>query len=439
MGSSLVFLMAVAAVVGTLAKFGLIALGVGCIAFVLLAFPARRASWTMAGVIGLIVAAVLAAEWLGWQAWYRRFSTTTWEQFLTLDMRVPFWRRALPLLGTFPWFGTGFGTFASALVSFQRVGGYTLSQHLLNDYLEITVETGWLGLALWAAGVGGFFLIQFRRLRRESSYFKRYVGFGLWCGLIAFMSHAWLISNLSDPCNAFYFVLFLGLSIAVSQENDGGLSEQPREAKVSLRPSGRAEEVLIVGLVALSLFYFVKGSTEKFALREGPSETALLRAQRYEPDNADVLFQLARHRRPAVARGVAKDAARMQALDEARAWMEKAVRENPYHAVYRSVYADILLELGRPSEGDRTYHELAEKIPYDSELQVSYAFYCFTWADGISHLAEREKIMERGADLYRRAYAGNPQFSRELRLLKQASLPEALRSAVEARLVAIEK
>lgn len=157
---------------------GLLALGVAAVfPLLLLSLLTWRIRVAMAVVLALSVSASLT--FIDSFAW-RRLSTTA-AQFAARDLngRFDVWGLALSLFESHPWRGIGGGTFAATTGSRQ-----TLSITGHNSFIEVLVENGGIGLALFLAVIVSVAKKRYRASRMEAA---------LWMVVLA----AWAITNLS--------------------------------------------------------------------------------------------------------------------------------------------------------------------------------------------------------------------------------------------------
>jgi O-antigen ligase len=80
------------------------------------------------------------------------------EDSHTLAGRLPLWELLLEYIGKRPWLGYGWGAFWTA----DRIGDISADQNWSigsahSSYLEMALQTGWVGFALLLAAVGGAF------------------------------------------------------------------------------------------------------------------------------------------------------------------------------------------------------------------------------------------------------------------------------------------
>ncbi len=154
------------------------------------------------------------------------------ERFLlvgeNLPSRTELWKDVLVMIGDFPLFGTGLGTFAYAYppykVSVEKPLVYLYAH---NDYLQLIAETGVLGFASLMAALGIFLYASLKSLTRlagEEDYFRFFILLGALTGIFSILLHSFVDFNLQIPSNAFYFSFLIGLSAAAGSggETAGG-------------------------------------------------------------------------------------------------------------------------------------------------------------------------------------------------------------------------
>ncbi|MCQ9205432.1 MAG: O-antigen ligase family protein, partial [Omnitrophica bacterium] len=102
--------------------------------------------------------------------------------------RFEMWKSALTMFKESPFFGKGLGTFMDYLSQHTHLG----YQYAHNCYLQILAETGILGLFsfLWATGL--VVVRTYRKLIRKFDV----LFLGLFCGLLAFLIHAFFDTQL---------------------------------------------------------------------------------------------------------------------------------------------------------------------------------------------------------------------------------------------------
>jgi O-antigen ligase/tetratricopeptide (TPR) repeat protein len=116
----------------------------------------------------LVVAGVGMAlsAWFGFNVLKDRLATFGTGQ--AFESRVPLWLRSLPIVPNYPIWGTGYGTFAYVEPMYRKDASTTdllfWYDHAHNDYLEILVEGGIVGLSLSVLALAAIYRLGFRAL-----------------------------------------------------------------------------------------------------------------------------------------------------------------------------------------------------------------------------------------------------------------------------------
>jgi O-antigen ligase len=131
-------------------------------------------------------------------------------------MRPTVFQNTVEMIGSYPLFGTGLGTYMYAYAMYEResLGGRVVD-HAHNDYLELLAESGVaaaLSLILFGFGVLGYLFVSWMRRR---DYLVRGVVLGCVAGAAAVLIHSFMDFNLHIPANAVYFAALLALGLRV--------------------------------------------------------------------------------------------------------------------------------------------------------------------------------------------------------------------------------
>jgi len=127
--------------------------------------------------------------------------------------RTVFWENITPIVGDFPVFGTGLGTFVHVYPSYDRTGGEMLLTHAHNDYLELMSETGLLGFFLLAGAVAWILVQSFRVWGTRRNLEIKGLAMGGLVSCVVMLVHSFTDFNLHIPSNSLLFAVILALTV----------------------------------------------------------------------------------------------------------------------------------------------------------------------------------------------------------------------------------
>jgi len=126
------------------------------------------------------------------------------------------WGKVVEIIGDYPLFGTGLGTFASIYPAYDESGKSVRYSHAHNDYLEYLSELGVVGLILLLGGlvfiVVSSFLIW--RVRRHPEV--KGLALGGIVAVVAILIHSITDFNLHIPANMVLFTVILALILVTA-------------------------------------------------------------------------------------------------------------------------------------------------------------------------------------------------------------------------------
>ena len=139
------------------------------------------------------------------------------ERFLRISKettRLDAWRDSMAMIKDHP-LGIGLSAFKQVFPVYN-VSNFSDSQflYLHSDYLQLLVETGWIG---FLALVGGFYIFlvksifKIRHMRLHSDPLRFFLSIGALSGLVSIAFHSFFDFNLHMPANCVYFVMLIGI------------------------------------------------------------------------------------------------------------------------------------------------------------------------------------------------------------------------------------
>lgn len=135
------------------------------------------------------------------------------EESLQERMLIP--KLSLQLLEASPWVGTGAGTYYLRLAPIKPAGFPHLWDHAHNDYVEVAIDTGLVGLALLLLPAAATLVRAVRLLRDSEPRLHRGVGVAALMALLCLGLHSLVDFNLQIPANAMTLVVLMALPWAV--------------------------------------------------------------------------------------------------------------------------------------------------------------------------------------------------------------------------------
>ena len=157
-----------------------------------------------------------------------------WDRFMQLgehvdrahdENRLTMLEDSLKMVRQRPLLGWGFGTFAVVYPSFRSFYTDLRVNAAHDDFLELTVETGFAGLAL----VIGFLYLLYRSGARGARHWRREAQAGMrlaaLIGCTGLIVHSFSDFNLQVPANAAMF--FVLAAIATANDPEGAALRQP--------------------------------------------------------------------------------------------------------------------------------------------------------------------------------------------------------------------
>ena len=172
-----------------------------------------RQPWIGPAIRSTFLVVIALAVVVGIGSTIRRFAL---DDVLHED-RPLYWANTLDIVGDFPLFGTGLGTYASAYGAYEKGSSSEMElRHAHNDYLEALAELGAVGTAL-LLGVILYIAVQaFLTWRSRRSTQARGLALGGIISLAGAGVHAATDFNLHVPANAVLLTVILGLTLVMA-------------------------------------------------------------------------------------------------------------------------------------------------------------------------------------------------------------------------------
>jgi O-antigen ligase len=206
--------------------------GIACgfIGFLTYWFMARRGIRMMASqsrllMGGIVVLLAVYTMSIGIGPVMKRFLAIAGDSSSRLDI----WRDSLPMVIDYP-LGIGLKGYADVFKVYQHtfVSNKTVI-YAHNDYLQLLIETGWIG---FIALLGSFLVFLVRCARRIHKLDFReyplhfYLAVGAFSGLVSIAVHSLFDFNLQIPADGLYFVVLIAILSACTGQVKAELHEK---------------------------------------------------------------------------------------------------------------------------------------------------------------------------------------------------------------------
>ena len=142
-------------------------------------------------------------------------------------IRITLWKEALHIWKDFPLTGSGLNTYARISPQYKSCADGGIYPH--NSFLQMAAETGVLGLGafLWILFV--FFKEGWRHIEQHKSFLV----LGLLSGILAFLVHSFVDSNLYQLQLVVLLWFMMGLTVAIMKLEQDGSEYDRRKGAIS--------------------------------------------------------------------------------------------------------------------------------------------------------------------------------------------------------------
>lgn len=181
-------------------------------AVIVFAFFYWRSKRTNAAMRTIMIAAVLSSIFVGAFSYERIQSRSVVEA--TDAIRLQIVRDSVRLLEAHPILGSGLGTFTAVYPEVRTFPTNLFVNAAHNDYVQLTVETGFVGML---SALGFLYLVfrnALRTIHRKNRGWASAVSLAAMVGCVALLVHSLFDFNLEIPANAATFAFLAGLASA---------------------------------------------------------------------------------------------------------------------------------------------------------------------------------------------------------------------------------
>ncbi len=147
------------------------------------------------------------------------------DRFFTLasdgSSRINIWRDSLQIIRDHP-LGIGLHNYADVIEIYNQRGTHEKTiGYAHNDYLQLLIETGWVGFVSLIGAMVAFLIRCTQRIGRlnfRKDPLRFYVAVGAFSGITSIAVHSLFDFNLQIPANCVYFVVLMAILSACTQQ-----------------------------------------------------------------------------------------------------------------------------------------------------------------------------------------------------------------------------
>jgi cell division protein FtsW (lipid II flippase) len=148
-----------------------------------------------------------------------RFADLPRTEGVSSNTRVQIWTDAVHLMGNYPLFGCGAGSFGSCFLRYKTVAPMVTIDYAHNDYIQVLCEFGMIGFAVGSVLIMRLVTLTIRQARRANSISERYLAIGCLGSIVAILLHSLVDFNMYVPANGLAFAWVLGMSTGSSSHS----------------------------------------------------------------------------------------------------------------------------------------------------------------------------------------------------------------------------
>ncbi len=233
------------------------------------------------GLVIMLVFVLLlfSVGWFGWEPVFERFGRLRGASGDISDLRVDLWKDSLGIIGRFPVFGTGFGSYVHVYKVFGSISNGRIVDHAHNDYLELLVEGGLVGSALAGWFLAAVFIRTARALAVRMEPYSIYLALGALAGMAYFLFHGFTDFNLHIGANGLYFFFLAGLAVSAAHT-------RIRRDGTYLKGMGRPFPAKHLALAALAALLVTGANAGVITAKSGFSSVEDMELDRHTPAEA---------------------------------------------------------------------------------------------------------------------------------------------------------
>jgi len=173
---------------------------------------------------------------------------------LSWEARLDLWESSLTMIGDYPIFGTGLGTFKEAFERYQSSHfGDKSAAFAHNDWIQVICETGVIGGLIAIAGILFVFVALTRKTLARRDIFCRWIATGALAACLAMLIHSFFDFNLYKvTSNSLVFAAVIGIWYAAVNMPGKSRHSHSKNRTVTV-PLGAAPVRCVLALIVIAL------------------------------------------------------------------------------------------------------------------------------------------------------------------------------------------
>lgn len=252
-----------AGLMGCLSRGGFIGLLLGGLAGLLILPPKGAVRWTAWALVPAIAGALIL--WMGHDRISKRWETLL-DDNTRSEARAVVWARTLPLVGQFPIFGSGLGSFGLVEPATREPGAPfdIYHDHAHNDFLELWIEGGTGQIILAALAIALILFKGVRAVRMQPMSPNGRLALGGVIGLIAIVAQSFVDFGLHVPAVSLFTAIVAAMTVNMAEHAEPASGPAPQLPAAVRWPACLLQ---CAALMLLALFFIEHGRNQEQAER----------------------------------------------------------------------------------------------------------------------------------------------------------------------------
>lgn len=334
---------------------------------------------------GFLLLLLFTLFWLGLEPIITRFETLQDPEAAGIS-RFQYWATSLKIILDHFWLGTGIGTYSIVYPQYQADHANMFVTHAHNDYLELTVEMGIIGILSFTAMIVAFYFTILKRIKLQLDPFLKIMAIVILASVFSLLIHSFTDFNFHIPSNVLLFVVLIAVAIKASEI--GAINEPNNITIFQIQPSKTkwvkvlfvmVSSIIIIGILATYVgdLLYKKAVSYQSEKNDAKAEELLQNAITIDRKNpeyyarlADVLYTKANKEKDRIEKN--------RLLEEAQLNYQLAIKKSPNKSMYHTKLAFVLQNLDRNEQALDAYRQAIYYMPNKSYTHYNLALFYYS-------------------------------------------------------------